>query len=67
MCPCISSRSDYATCNHHEAAVVHPSEFDRENYCFGIYELCPVFSAGNIQSIIRREMIEMGYETPTRV
>ena len=44
MCPCISSKSEYAICNKSEDGLLSPSVCDRENYCFGLYELCPVFS-----------------------
>ena len=44
MCPCMSSRSIYAVCGKHEEGLMVPSVFERENYCYGIYELCPIFS-----------------------
>ncbi len=44
ICPCISSKSEYATCSKSEEGMMTPSIYARENYCFGIYELCPVFS-----------------------
>lgn len=45
MCPCISSKSEYATCCKSECGLMSPSLQERENYCFGVYELCPLFSA----------------------
>ena len=47
MCPCLSSRSQYATCSKYELGLVSPSVYERQNYCFGIYELCPLFSASS--------------------
>ena len=43
MCPCISSKSEYATCGKSEEGLMSPSVYERENYCFGLYELCPLF------------------------
>jgi|GEM_PF-5331935 len=43
MCPCISSMSEYATCGKSEEGLMSPSVYERENYCFGLYELCPLF------------------------
>jgi hypothetical protein len=43
MCPCISSKSKFATCGRSEDGLMVPSVFERENYCFGLYELCPFF------------------------
>lgn len=44
ICPCLSSRSVYATCGRYLEGLMVPSGFERENYCFGIYELCPIFN-----------------------
>ena len=44
MCPCLSSRSEYATCSKSELGLMSPSLNERQNYCFGLYELCPLFS-----------------------
>ncbi|MFA5362842.1 MAG: hypothetical protein WC335_06330 [Candidatus Omnitrophota bacterium] len=43
MCPCLSSKSRYATCGRFEDGLMVPSVFERENYCFALYELCPLF------------------------
>ncbi|MDD5668500.1 MAG: response regulator [Candidatus Omnitrophica bacterium] len=43
MCPCLSSKSKYATCGDCEDGLMVPSVFERENYCFALYELCPLF------------------------
>jgi hypothetical protein len=45
MCPCLSSKSKYATCGHFEGGLMVPSVFERENYCFALYELCPQFAS----------------------
>jgi len=45
MCPCLSSKSKYATCRHFEEGLMVPSVFERENYCFTLYELCPIFTS----------------------
>jgi hypothetical protein len=44
MCPCISSRSTYATCGRSSESLMVPSLFERAHYCFGLYELCPLFA-----------------------
>lgn len=44
MCPCLSSKSKYATCRRYEDGLMVPSVFERENYCLALYELCPLFS-----------------------
>jgi len=46
MCPCLGSKSKYATCGHFESGLMVPSVFERENYCLALYELCPLFSLG---------------------
>jgi hypothetical protein len=43
FCPCISSKSPYAICGHFQEGLMVPSLFERENYCFALYELCPIF------------------------
>jgi hypothetical protein len=43
MCPCISSRDKYAVCSRCESGLMVPSIFQRDNYCFEAYELCPLF------------------------
>ncbi len=43
MCPCLSSKNKYAICGRFEDGLMVPSIFERENYCFGLYELCPIF------------------------
>jgi hypothetical protein len=45
MCPCLSSKSQYATCGRFTDGLMVPSVFERENYCFGLYELCPLFAS----------------------
>jgi CheY-like chemotaxis protein len=45
MCPCLSSKSKYATCGHFEDGLMVPSVFERENYCLALYELCPLFTS----------------------
>jgi len=45
MCPCLSSKSKYATCGHCKDSLMVPSVFERENYCFALYELCPLFAS----------------------
>jgi len=44
VCPCLSSRSKYAICKRFTDGLMVPSVFERENYCFDLYELCPLFS-----------------------
>jgi hypothetical protein len=44
MCPCLSSKSRYAICRRFTDGLMVPSIFERENYCFALYELCPLFS-----------------------
>ncbi len=46
MCPCLSSKSKYAICNHFLDGLMVPSTFERENFCFELYELCPLFASG---------------------
>ena len=43
MCPCLSSKSRYATCSKCEGGLMSPSLYERENYCLDLYELCPLF------------------------
>jgi hypothetical protein len=53
MCPCISSKSEYATCGKSAEGMMSPSVYERENYCFGLYELCPLFykiEAGEVRA-----------------
>jgi hypothetical protein len=38
-----------------------PSLFERENYCFSLYELCPLFFAITISEDTAKEIIELGY------
>jgi hypothetical protein len=45
MCPCLSSKSKYAMCGRFTEGLMVPSVFERENYCFGLYELCPFFAS----------------------
>ncbi len=45
MCPCLSSKSKYAICCCFREGLMVPSLFERENYCFSLYELCPIFSS----------------------
>ena len=45
MCPCLSSKSKYAICGRFQDGLMVPSVFERENYCLGLYELCPLFTA----------------------
>jgi len=54
MCPCLSSKSKYATCSRFEDGLMVPSVFERENYCLALYELCPLFT-----SDIKREYIDI--------
>lgn len=56
MCPCISSKSIYATCNRHESGLVCPTIFERDNYCFSLYELCPVFLGVSVSEDIAIEI-----------
>jgi len=51
ICPCLSSRSEYATCGRYLEGLMVPSVFERDNYCFGIYELCPLFNNPVTQDI----------------
>ena len=44
MCPCLSSKSKYALCGLFADGLMVPSLFERENYCFALYELCPLFT-----------------------
>lgn len=46
MCPCLSSKSNYAICGRFPDGLMVPSVFERENYCLAIYELCPLFTLG---------------------
>lgn len=61
MCPCLSSRSNYATCGRFTDGLMVPSVFERENYCLAIYELCPLFSPriGRANSIIQEKAGEL--------
>jgi hypothetical protein len=43
VCPCLSSKSKYALCRRYTDGLMVPSVFERENYCFALYELCPLF------------------------
>ncbi len=43
MCPCLSSKNKYAICRMYDEGLMVPSLFERENYCFAVYELCPFF------------------------
>jgi hypothetical protein len=43
MCPCLSSKSEYATCSRSKDGLMAPSLYERENYCLDLYELCPLF------------------------
>ena len=43
MCPCISSKIKYAICNRYDSGLMCPSIIERENFCFSLYELCPLF------------------------
>ena len=44
MCPCISSKNKYAVCWRFNDGLMVPSIFQRENHCFSLYELCPLFA-----------------------
>lgn len=54
MCPCLSSKSKYATCSRFKDGLMVPSVFERENYCLALYELCPLFT-----SDIKHEYIDI--------
>lgn len=43
MCPCLSSKSEYAICSRSKDELMSPSLYERENYCLDLYELCPLF------------------------
>lgn len=45
MCPCLSSKSEYATCSRSKDGLISPSIYERDNYCLDLYELCPLFSS----------------------
>ena len=45
MCPCLSSKSKYATCGRFTKSLMTPSVFQRENHCLNLYELCPLFAS----------------------
>ena len=60
MCPCISSKSEYATCGKSEEGMMSPSVYERENYCFGLYELCPLFYTGVVQTDISVHLDPVG-------
>lgn len=62
MCPCISSKGKYATCSRYYVPITRPSVFERENYCFSLYELCPVFSGGRIDREATTDMIGIDYK-----
>ena len=67
LCPCISSRSECAVCNHREAIGMTPSLVERENYCFSLYELCPVFCRGNVKSVMKPDALNIDNEDPIYV
>ena len=67
LCPCISSRSECAFCNHREAIGMTPSLVERENYCFSLYELCPVFCSGNIKGVMKTDVMNINSEDPIYV
>jgi hypothetical protein len=67
LCPCISSGNERAICNHREAIGATPSLFERENYCFSLYELCPVFCGGNVKGFTENEPININNENPAYV
>jgi len=52
MCPCISSKSEYATCGKSEEGMMSPSVYERDNYCFGLYELCPLFHNAEMDEVL---------------
>ncbi len=52
MCPCLSSKSYYATCGRFTDGLMVPSVFERENYCLVLYELCPLFTANVEQGYV---------------
>ena len=62
MCPCLSSKSKYATCGHSEDGLMVPSVFERENYCLALYELCPLFTSN-----IKYDCISIGERAPELV
>ncbi len=45
ICPCLSSKSKYAVCSRFADGLMVPSVFERESYCFTLYELCPLFNS----------------------
>ena len=57
MCPCITSKNKYAICNRYHLSLMCPSVFERENYCFSLYELCPLFVDIPFREEIAAEMI----------
>ncbi|MCM8760569.1 MAG: hypothetical protein NC938_05360 [Candidatus Omnitrophica bacterium] len=62
LCPCISSKSELAICNHRMADGMVPSLFERENYCFSLYELCPVFCSGSTKDVATLSPINIDME-----
>jgi hypothetical protein len=54
MCPCLSSKSRYATCGRFGDGLMVPSVFERENYCFALYELCPLFCGSGERNYTER-------------
>ena len=67
MCPCLSSRSENAECNHRGSDDFLPSAFEKENYCFSIYELCPIFCSGAEPDEAIAEMVSRDNERPDYV
>jgi len=58
MCPCISSRSKYALCSRYESGLRIPSTWERANYCFDVYELCPLFYNSRIKEGLKKAINE---------
>ena len=58
MCPCITSKSKYAICNRCHLGLMCPSVFERENYCFSLYELCPLFADIPVREECAEEMVD---------
>ena len=57
MCPCLSSKSKYAVCSRFIDGLMVPSFFEKENYCFALYELCPLFrSQDKDDDIVAKEI-----------
>lgn len=62
MCPCLSSKSEYATCSRTEDGLMSPSLYERENYCLDLYELCPLFykaRSGMIEEVSDSECLDL--------